>query len=101
MSTGWVTKAAAALDRQRVCRPGKQPGKISLMSFHAFAWSVAVLERMGAVNGRSCEQSKLKISLLLARSIYPVLCFGPPIIQDLLSKKTTNMTSAPATFSDW
>jgi len=79
MSTGWVTKAAAALDRQRVCRPGKQPGKILLMSFHAFAWSVAVLERMGAVNGRSCEQSKLKISLLLARSIYPVLCFGPPV----------------------
>jgi len=34
-----------------------------------------------AVNGRSCEQSKLKyLSLHLAfGSFYPVLCSGPPV----------------------
>ena len=116
MSTGWVTKAAAALDRQRVCRPGKQPGKISL-SFHAFAWAVAVLERMGSCERQELRAEQAEISLppscfwlvlssvvfwascdLSFRTSYPKRQPTWPLHRQLL---VTELSFKKKTFSDW
>lgn len=61
----------------------------------SFAWAVAVSERMGVVNGRSCEKSKLKYLSpwfsLLWRVLSSVVVLGllGPVIQNPLSKKAT------------